>query len=289
MKIISEYDNGNYHIKLYEDGTKEKTTNDDKFVASFPDSIDLKITNYCDMSCPMCHERSNIEGKHGNLKYKFLETLPQGIELAIGGGNPLAHPKLIEFLTRMKAKNIICNMTINETHLFQNIYFVKSLLDKKLIYGLGVSINKYNKELIDFINDYPNTIIHVILGIVDWNKLIKITDNKAKILILGYKKFGRGISYFNEDIIKKINDTENIIEKITSHFGVVGFDNLALKQLHIKNHLSDDEWNKFYMGKDGEATMYINLVKERYAVSSTSVVTYKILDDIKDMFNNIRK
>ena len=58
-KLIGEYINGNYKISIYEDGTRIKETidpNDDKFIAEFPDSCDMKITNQCDMGCPMCHE-----------------------------------------------------------------------------------------------------------------------------------------------------------------------------------------------------------------------------------------
>ena len=47
-QLIAVYQNGNYVVKLYGDGTKEKITSEDSFRASFPDSIDLKITNYCD-------------------------------------------------------------------------------------------------------------------------------------------------------------------------------------------------------------------------------------------------
>ena len=44
-RVISYYKNGNYFVKLLCDGTKIKETSDDSFVAEFPDSIDLKITN----------------------------------------------------------------------------------------------------------------------------------------------------------------------------------------------------------------------------------------------------
>jgi organic radical activating enzyme len=115
-KLIALYQNGNYTVKLYSDGTKVKTTKDDKFIASFPDSMDLKITDYCDMNCPMCHEKSSVNGKHGNLNEDFLSTLKRGTELAIGGGNPLSHPDLIPFLKRMKDQKIVVSMTVNQKH-----------------------------------------------------------------------------------------------------------------------------------------------------------------------------
>ena len=71
-QLLQKYKNGNYTVFLYTDGTKEKITEEEYFKAEFPDSIDLKITNYCDANCPMCHEKSTRNGKHGNLFEPFL-------------------------------------------------------------------------------------------------------------------------------------------------------------------------------------------------------------------------
>ena len=165
MKLLASYLNGNYVVRLYEDGTKIKDTKDDKFIASFPDSMDVKITNYCDLNCPMCHEISNTNGKEGNLNSEFFSSLKKGVELAIGGGNPLSHKELIPFLKRMKERGIICNLTINEKHLLKDISLVKSLINDKLIYGLGVSLNEVNDKTIEFAKNYKNTVFHIINGI----------------------------------------------------------------------------------------------------------------------------
>lgn len=288
MKILAEYDNGNYHVKLYEDGTKEKYTDDDEFDAAFPDSMDIKITNYCDMGCPMCHEKSTTEGKHGTLDAVFLDKLPSGIELAIGGGNPLSHPDLIPFLERMKQKGIVCNITVNEIHLLNNIDYIKELLDKKLIYGLGISVNKYTKEMIEFTKSYPNTVLHVILGIVDWDKLMSIANHKNKILILGYKIYGRGIANYSDKIKEGIKETENRMKEIFNYFDVVSFDNLALDQLHVKRHLDKTIWDEFYMGDDGTSTMYVDLVDKKFAKTSCWKKRYDLLDNIEDMLKVIK-
>ncbi len=175
-KLIALYQNGNYSVKLYSDGTKIKTTKDDKFIASFPDSMDLKITDYCDMNCPMCHEKSSVNGKHGNLSEDFLSTLKKGTELAIGGGNPLSHPDLITFLTKMKEQGVICNLTVNETHLKKDRELIDELISQNLIYGLGVSIKSYNEYAVSFAKSYKNTILHVINGIFeDYDKYLTKT------------------------------------------------------------------------------------------------------------------
>ena len=68
--IIAKYDNGNHRVTLFSDGTKIKETinpDDDHFTYDFPESFDLKITDYCDAGCAYCHENSTKKGKHANL------------------------------------------------------------------------------------------------------------------------------------------------------------------------------------------------------------------------------
>ena len=43
---------------IMDDGTKIRRTNDDEFVPDFAENMDIKITNKCNMNCPMCHEGS---------------------------------------------------------------------------------------------------------------------------------------------------------------------------------------------------------------------------------------
>lgn len=283
---IAQYRNGNYTVKLYNDGTKIKTTKEDNFIAKFPDSMDLKITDYCDMNCPMCHEKSSVNGKHGNLNEEFLSTLKKGTELAIGGGNPLSHPDLIPFLTRMKGQGVICNLTVNETHLKKEQKLINELISKKLIYGLGVSIKAYNEYATTFAKSYKNTVLHVINGIfTDYDK---ISDQDLKILILGYKMFGKGENYYSEEIENNKQHTKELLPSLLDKFDCVSFDNLALDQLDVKNLISKEEYESMYMGDDGEATMYIDLINRQFAKSSTSVDRYPIEENIITMFDKVK-
>lgn len=287
MKLLASYLNGNYVVRLYEDGTKIKDTKDDKFVASFPDSMDVKITNYCDLNCPMCHEVSSVDGKEGDLNSKFLSSLKKGVELAIGGGNPLSHKDLIPFLKKMRDKGVICNLTINEKHLLKNKELVNNLIKDKLIYGLGVSLNEINEETIEFARINRNTVFHVINGI--FTSFDKLANKGLKILILGYKKFGRGKDFFSEIVDKRMRETKEVLPSLLHKFKCISFDNLALEQLDVKSLISEKEWESMYMGDDGEASMYIDLVERKFARSSTSELRYDLEDDIISMFNKVRK
>lgn len=289
MKKIGNYKNGNYSVEIFDNGTKIRETNEDVFIASFPENIDVKITNYCDMNCPMCHEGSTTEGKHGDiLNAKFIDSLNPYTELALGGGNPLSHPYIVEFLIKCKKRRIITNMTVNQVHFMKNIELIDKLIKSRLIHGLGVSLtNAYDKEFVDTIKRYHNVVIHIINGMITRDELKQLYNNNFKILILGYKQFRRGIDNYDKNsltIENHKNDLYNDLAELTNYFKVISFDNLAIEQLKVKRIMSEEYWNSFYMGDDGKHTMYIDLVKNKFAKNSISKDRFDLLDDIKDIF-----
>ena len=292
MKIV-KYKNGNYTvIRDLDSGTLVKVNDLDFLEADFPDSFDLKITNCCDMGCKFCHENSVVDGKHGDiLGAKFIDTLHPYTEIAIGGGNPLEHPDLIPFLKKLKSLKMIPNMTVNQVHFMKNQELIKYLIDNELIYGLGVSLVSANESFINEISKYPNAVIHVINGVHEISELEKLYDKGLKLLILGYKEFRRGKDYYSPEVIKEKNELYNNLKDVVKHFKVVSFDNLALKQLNPKRLLSEDEYNRYYMGADGQSTCYVDLVEKTYSVSSVSPLEerFTLLDDIKPMFSHIKQ
>ena len=284
-QLLQKYKNGNYTVFLYTDGTKEKITEEEYFKAEFPDSIDLKITNYCEANCPMCHENSGALGLHADLNAPFLSSLPAGIELAIGGGNPLSHPDLIPFLKRMKDMGIVCNITVNERHLIADNALIAQLIDKKLVWGIGVSISNASDKTVEFLRNYTNSVAHLICGIVTPQILKKLKD--TKVLFLGYKQKGRGEKFYTEEIENNIIKLKKVLPHLLNHFSCVSFDNLALEQTKIFDFLSKKAYQKRFMGKDGEGSMYIDLVNKKYALSSTAMQTFDLQNNIHDMFKHV--
>lgn len=290
-KLLTKYKNGDVTVKLYEDGTKIRYSKLENPKVNFPESMDIKITDYCEMNCLYCHEKSTTEGKHGNLVMKFIDTLPSGIELAIGGGNPLSHPKLSEFLNKLRNKNIFPNITINQHHLITKWDKVKFLNDNELVLGIGISITNITDEVLDKVKQLKNPVLHVINGIITKKQLEKMYDKGLKLLILGYKSYtGRGEEYFKEysKEIKSNFISKDFLQELKKHFDIISFDNLALEQIPVREVVGDKLWEESFMGEDGNHTMYIDLVKEEFARTSTSKERFKIKDNIIDMFNIVK-
>lgn len=291
MELLSKYNNGNYTVEIYDDGTKIRETEEESFDASFPENIDLKITNYCENNCNFCYESSSIEGKHADLDVEFFKTLKPYTELAIGGGNPLSHPQLFEFLTMLKEYNIIANITVRQNDFMSNLGLLKEYSDNKLLYGIGVSLVDANEEFIREIQKFPNAVIHTITGILTKEQLLKLVYKNLKVLVLGYKTCGRGISYqnnFEDDVSKNINFIKTNIIKIVHLFNVVSFDNLALEQLNLQEQIDTKTWEECYMGDDGQYTMYIDLVNKTFSKNSITKDRFELKDDITDMFNIVK-
>lgn len=294
IELIGRVNNGNYVVELWSDGTKIRYNGLDFFEPHSVESMDLKITNCCDMGCAMCHENSTPDGKHGDiLNVPFFDTLLPYTEIAVGGGNVLIHPDLVPFLEQLKERKLIANMTVNQHHFMKNIDFIIELVDKKLIYGIGVSLNDPTDGFIETIGKFPNSVVHIINGLITMDKLQYMAHKGLKILVLGYKDFRRGSELYkrqNVQIEQLKSAFYEALPKVVEEewFEVISFDNLAIEQLNPKRLMSDEEWTEFFMGSDGDFTMYIDLVEEKFAKSSTSTDRYDLEDDIKTMFNKVR-
>lgn len=291
MNILGTYKNGNYVVRMYDNGTKVRFNNLDNFTPAFAENCDVKITDKCDGGCPFCYEGCTPNGKHGDiLNPKFLDTLHPYTELAING-NDLSHPDLVPFMHKMQEKKIILNMTVNQIHFEKHFDVIKEWIDQKLIYGLGVSLRNPTSEFVDKIKQVPNAVIHIINGIFCANNYEILKDNDLKVLILGYKHLRRGTDYYNschDDVQKNMSWLYGKLGDMLVHFGVVSFDNLAIDQLQVKRFLTEEEWSQFYMGDDGSFTFYIDMVEGTFGKNSLATERYPIMDNIDDMFNKIK-
>lgn len=293
MELLGMYKNGNTINKIFSDGTRICETEEDEFRFDFARNMDIKICDRCSMSCKFCHEGSTPNGKLGDiLNEKFINTLHPYQEVALGGGNVLEHPDLIPFLEKLSELKVITNITLNQYHFEQNLELVDMLFNKKLIYGLGVSLMHPTKQFIENVKKYPNIVIHVINGILSPSDVFTLENNRLKMLILGYKHLRRGNDYFEsemEDIMSKQQWLYSNLESVLNKFEVVSFDNLAIEQLNVNRLLTEKEWEEFYQGDDGSSTYYIDMVERKFARSSTASFDkrYDLLDSVDEMFQKI--
>lgn len=271
--MLTQYQNGNVLVSLFEDGTRHLEY-EETIQLEAPLNLDIRVTNRCSNGynrntfkaiCSYCHESATVDGAEGDY-FKLmekLENLNPGIELAIGGNE--INIGLVNFLEWATAQGFIVNLTVNQLHIPRYSKVLKSLIDRNIIKGLGISYRKdYSTNIDPFFIEYPNTVLHCIAGIDTVNEILESPFNK--ILCLGYKVFGLGISYFSPEIEKGIRQWQMYLPKL---FGkkIVSFDNLAIKQLKVDRFFSKANWDIFYQG---EYSFYINAVDGYFSPSSRS-------------------
>ena len=287
---ITDYINGNANVQLYSDGTKIITTEDDELRFDFPNNTDVTITHKCDKCCKYCYLGCSPEGKHADiLAPGFLDYLHPGVELAINL-NDMSHPQLSKFLIKMRDKGVIVNGTINQYHFMKYHKVLKGLCNSRCLWGLGISLDKPTPEFIDLVKQFDNAVIHVINGILTADDLDMLRDNNLKMLILGYKNIRRGADYCEDNSITikmRQRYLYDVLPTLANHFAVVSFDNLAISQLNVKRIVSDEEWDKYYMGDEGSQTFAIDMVDGVFSLNS--MVTdpqrlYPIMNTVEDMF-----
>lgn len=314
QKVLGRYINGNHSVVIFEDGTKVKSTghweqnikngakvwvddDQDHFTYDFPENFDIKITDYCDPVagrpdggiCAYCHENSSPTGNHGNLRAMepVFRSLHPGTEIAIGGGNALAHPDLLWVLDLCKKQGAVSNITINQRHLQKYHDLITLLIQEGLVHGIGVSLtDSSNMEDLKIIKEMGNNVvIHVIAGIFSEKDLAFVKG--SKILVLGYKDLRRGHSLLekqSDGIRKNIQWLIDYLPKLRKQCRCISFDCLGLEQIDPKTvlNISDKEFNTLFQGSDTDVldkegnitccTMYIDVPNMKVARMSTAAL-----------------
>lgn len=297
MKLLHEYDNGNAHVKLYDDGTREITTEDDGFNYAKPLNIDVNCSNRCLRGCKFCYNGSTPDGDNAPIEnFAFLDSMIPGTEVSLSTGSLKEFPEFSTILYMCKEKGVVANATFNQDEFVENFDLIKNWQDKGYLHGIGVSYSHADQRLAEAMKRIDNAVLHVINGVFvkeHANWIIKNIKD-PKVLILGYKTRGFGIEYyyhFKSMIEKKQKWLYDNLEYLMHHLYVISFDNKALEQLDVKRLLSDDEWETFYQGSDnnGEAgSMYIDAVTGKFAKNSISDIKYDLTNDVEKMFSVIK-
>lgn len=239
-----------------------------------------------------------LNGKHADLDSDyvnniFLPSLQPYTEIALNG-NDLSHPQLVSFLEKLKDRHVIANITVNQKHFLEKYDFIYDLYHRGLVNGVGVSLVEPTPELIEKLKTIPTSILHVIAGVLSGHDINLLSYHDLKILVLGYKRKGRGDSYFDShqlDVERNINGLRTALPILIGHgaFDVISFDNLALEQLDMQSRMTAEQWDSFYMGDDGTFTFYVDLVNGTYARDSLTTESHPIEDrSVSEMFDDIK-
>lgn len=298
--------NGNYWVGYGWFGKLRFKTEKGDCIPSYPELIDLKITNKCEHRCRFCYMNSTMNGEHADIdKLKRIINHVSSdswglndrrVEFSVGGGNILLYPHLEELFKFMKEKGHIVNTTIrsSDCNIICNDERLKNIFEK-YVSGIGISVND-TKDIEDIhafkdIFKEKDVVIHMIPeynGVTEsleiMNKL-NVDKHYFRFLFLGYKTNGRGNNCYyvklDEANLNRLFQRRHLVHIDTT------FAN-RYKEYLEKNF--DTEHTITYT--EGEYSMFIDGVTcKGYKSSYQKDKPYDLFDDggVIGAFNNIRK
>ncbi|MFW6130447.1 MAG: radical SAM protein [Atribacterota bacterium] len=255
------------------------SSNNDYKHSTFPELVDIKITNFCNENCPYCYQDSNVNGSHAECMYiydiiQLLEEM-QVFEVAIGGGEPTAHPLFLPILQRFRNEGIVPNFStrslawLYDNELWPKILelcggFAFSARSVKEVSKLGLLMSDGRSELYD-----KKAHIHYVMGTLkpwDFSRLLEEAYKwRMPVTLLGYKETGRGSNYTPNDYSNWVKQCSILCEE------------RKLPKLNIDTSLAKDFQEELeaqgvppymYTIKEGAFSMYIDAVDGTYGPSS---------------------
>ena len=254
--------------------------------SSFPQLVDLIISDQCYHNCNYCYRNCTPTGKVASIEtiYHYLEGLYNlgTMEVALGGGDLLKYPHLDDLLNLVKEfrkKNMIINTTIrvnddNNEKPIQD-YIIRKFMET--FNGIAFSIDKHYQlsDIKKYINESSSIQIIPELGAGYFHSAIidEIKKSNLKtVTLLGFKQTGRSDDNAFKNIYEQtINNNRQKfngwISLYTHCCRNLNVDTQLIKNIpEIKSSLK--EW--MYTENEGMFTCCINAVDNTMMKSSYS-------------------
>lgn len=239
-----------------------------------PELIDIKITDKCDHNCAYCYQASNKNGYHSSKETMIYIAdacaIMKVFEVALGGGDPISHPDIIDIIKEFKTKKIIANLSTKSTAWLSNDSFRNAIFENCGTVAFSVSTLKETQDIITELKKYSltdhqwgerrKTSLHYVMGSSDIDELSRILslcyDEEMSIVLLGYKINGRGKVFIPHDYstwIKMINKLRE-----SGKYPTIAIDTKLAKD--YKSQLKLLANDILVHPEDGKFSMYIDAV-----------------------------
>lgn len=209
-------------------------------VLNSPILVDFQITNHCNSNCPHCYAESSSSADHVSFTdiIKVLDNCEEAgvFEVALGGGEPTLHPRLVDILKAAQKRNLVCNLATNGRQLDNRLVqiFAKycgavalsiEFLGKDFKKRRGFDFERFlaSAELIKKTN--LRLVFQITVSQGNLFKITEITEFLSKyepygIVFLTYKPVGRGENFdlplydmVNNEVLKEFKKCFDILGK----------------------------------------------------------------------------
>ena len=244
--------------------------------SSLPETVDIKITNFCNIGCPYCYQSSTPEGSTAENLWTYSRLLSemQVFEVAIGGGEPTFSRLLWTFLAHCHDYGMYPTFTTRSLAWMKiprqrdafNLYCGR--------FAYSVSTNTDAANCLEAMEqaeiDKNKVVFQYVLGstsIEEFDRLLRYCERTySKLLLLGYKDFGFGSNWRphpHEEWLDIVRDCYND-HRYSSWIGV---DSEVVRQFEEQIR-SIDTRRIFSDIREGNRSMYIDAVQSKVGPSS---------------------
>ena len=282
--------NKDFIFQKSENGNKIRFSLDSNEVtnkSSFPELVDLKITEYCDYGCKFCYQSSTKEGSHASFENveKSIKMLAASgvLEIAIGGGEPTQHPDLLKILQLIKSFNMSACFTTKNFDIQEHPDYLEILKASNSIAFSCNSIAEIEKieniknEMINLGLSYesrPKIYIQMIPELMsdeNFEKALKYVSDmyNTPVTLLGYKDFGFGEKYLPKNRFSNSGWIKTVKEFSDKHNIQFGIDSVLVSKW--KKELIEECVDPLALvGEEGKYSCYLDSVKMTIHKSSFS-------------------
>lgn len=208
-------------------------------LASKPLSIQILLTNKCNLNCVVCNFKNYHDGTvlDSGLVENILKTNPQLITVEwSGGGEPVLHPDFAYFMDLAQSLQIKQILITNGLLLTEDI--IKKIAEYNV--NLVLSVDGHSKEIYEKIRVNANYET-LMKNINILNKYRKIYHSKSFVRIY-YIVIKENYKYLTDmiDLISKNNINEIFFKSDSTHsiFDIVSHGTIEMKQ-ELQNNLKN--------------------------------------------------
>lgn len=260
-----------------------------------PELVDIKIISTCNNAkqkypagcARFCYQSSSADGGYvsvndfRNIVYRLSKM--DIFEIALGGGEPLDHPNILELLRICRDFDIIPNITTRNydwlddkekaSQIFELVGQIAfSVSNSKDVEMVALQRHRWQQYHSKFVVQYvvETESKYTFASMVDTIKVLNVP-----VIFLGFKKIGNGIKFKESSYLKEY-ENYNVIdilkEKGLDYFGV----DTAFIQKYEKDIQALGISQKLYYCNEGKFSFYIDAVEMKYGKSSYDEEMYPL-------------
>lgn len=169
--------------------------------ATWPELVDIKLTDWCDMGCTFCYQASTLQGKHAPWEHiLFIAEELAGkkvFEVALGGGEATGHPHFLKTLEAFASRGVVPNFTTKKPALVRRHWRDFQGLIGGFAYSAETAGQVYSSaKLLESCGALEKMNYHYVMGLGGREHfrsyLQAVQEVGARVTLLGYKTVGRG-------------------------------------------------------------------------------------------------